>query len=168
METSLLKRLSQARYHLQQLNNTRDDFKRGCYFSAFLPILKSVYYYIQTWMVDNGSISRKRKDEEFWSKIDSWLKNNADPNEIEQWECIMEVRNVEIHREIVSPLEKQFGGWWDDRWWNQHWWNDSWWSKGKKVLSVSNPKTGKEYELYGACDATVSITERLIKEYRTL
>lgn len=164
IKASLNRKLDQALFHLQKLKSIEDDFERECYFASYLAAIKSVLYYIQTWMWNNKRISKKKH---FWSLVSRWSHANFSSGEIEQWECITSLRDVDIHEEPVQPTEDKIGSYWPPGYWPPGYWPESYWPS-LRTLTIAHPTTKKTYTLTDVCEVSVKITGRLIDEYTTL
>ena len=157
-------KLKQAEFFISKLEITEDVFERECYFSAYLAALKSVWYYIQTWMLKNSKISNKSV---FWKRVDNWTNKKCTRDEATKWKCISNVRNTDIHEEPVTPEELVSNSYWPIGYWAKGYWPDNYWP-ALKELKITDPKTNKTYSLIDTCKVSIDITRRLIKVYKTM
>jgi hypothetical protein len=165
LQVNLERKLEQAQFHLAQLKSADDELAQESCLGGFLGTLKSVYWYLQKWMLDNKKVTDRS---EFWEKkVSPWVKVSFPAGEFEKWDCIMRLRDVDTHDEPIRPFERVSSSWWNENWWNKDWWNEHWWASVKD-LTVSHPKTGKVHNLYDACDAAIAITSKLIQDYQNL
>ena len=164
LESHLRKKLDQGSFFLQELKSVDDDFKREAFFSAYLTALKSVLYYIQTWMRRQKKISNKN---EFWPRIRNWAQVNFSVEETEQWDCIITLRNVDIHEEPAVPEENEVYSYWPKNYWPRSYWPKGYWGSST-TLTITHPETKKTYMLFKACEISLNICRRLIDEYHNL
>jgi hypothetical protein len=98
-EAGIARKLKQAEFHLGKIRAEADEFAIECYFAAFLACVRSVVFYVETWMTENGKVANKTA---WLQRLHAW--ESAQPvNDVEYWKVLTRLRNLDIHEEPIIP-----------------------------------------------------------------
>jgi hypothetical protein len=164
VQADIKAKLAQATFHLKAMGTSKDDaLALESHFAAYLAVLKSAVYYIQTWMIQTGKISRKG---DFWPRLSRWEGSHLSADQQAKWLCILLVRNEDIHAQPIAPATEQRGyfpqGYFPNNYFPKGYWPDF------KTLTVTHPTTNAVYELFDLCQTGIDIVTQLVSEYTRL
>ena len=165
VKEKLVRKLKQASFHFQKMGESRkkdDQFAVECYFSAYLALLRSVVFYIETWMKQSGKTRNKK---EWLARIKKWEKNTLSSDQLKKWRCITRSRNKDIHVEPIIP-EIGSGGYWHNNYWPRGYWAKEYWPNFRE-FTITDPSK-QVYDLFDVCQTSIDVAQKLINEYSTI
>jgi hypothetical protein len=165
----ILIKLNQVTFFLQKMEEARsvdDQFAVECYFAAYLSSLRSIVFYVETWMKKSGKTRTKR---EWLRKIRRWEKHKLAPDQRQEWRCVTRLRNKDVHEEPIIPDTRGGGGYWHRTYWPKGYWAKGYWLNLKEftITDTSQP-SNPVYDIFDVCQTGIDVATKLLKDYTTL